>query len=969
MGEEPKLRAAAIVQRTRPKSVSFSKWLSMPFKRASFPSGPSDSFQVNSLTKGSSYMTSSNPDFSKSNAQSGRSTSNSSNDIECSVSDISLELNDPNSLRSADGEEYKPNSGTDAIHHAKQSYEPERQQHNNRDRHHRIHLIHRKHMGGSSEESLIHNERESTLSSGSSNTHHHKNLGYPRLRLRFNNRKSSSTPNILLKGKEPEVRDEKKKVVAVMSMTSDSNGSLNEESTKIAFGSDSADNQHNSDSKRAPNSGVSTVEEVPQLRQSLHIEESKLYQCEESDDSDKEPVTRRPILKLTSTPAIPNKYTLTPPVSPGNPRFTSDTDTASSKNPFRRRANTGFHKSNNPFYKNPFDGFTNSESLLQNYNGDKTGTFVRTFADSTQYHGSVSPTISTGGSQMNRMGRNLSNASLNKIKENEETDYFYDSGRSFGAQSPGQVSPFFSSPPTSARTHSSFLPPESNSGGNAHTTQSKKRAESVNEMLMFSPTVAEGKPLGKNPPTATGVEELHSTSLRQEDKPPKRSRRLRAKSFGSKFKDATVGPSSFEKIRLLGEGDVGKVFLVREKKSNRLYAMKIYSKNDMIKRKKVKRILAEQEILATSHHPFIVTLYHSFQTEDYLYLCMEYCMGGEFFRALQTRATKCISEDDARFYASEVTAALEYLHMLGFIYRDLKPENILLHQSGHIMLSDFDLSIQTQTSKTPSMKGSVVDTNTFSEDFKTNSFVGTEEYIAPEVIRGHGHNASVDWWTLGILLYEMLFGFTPFKGDTINKTFANILTKDITFPNNNPISRACKDLIKKLLIKNEAKRLGSKMGAADIKKHPFFKRTQWSLLRNQEPPLIPVLSENGYEFTELSANTMTSKPNTKEDKYSHNSSRDNGPNNEEGKYNEHNNTGNLLNEEQIMFEEKIEHDDDVPDDDPFCDFNSMSLLDSSLEEKTLVYGDYECYGKVSYTTNASRQRSNSGSTRSFFRRL
>jgi protein-serine/threonine kinase len=103
----------------------------------------------------------------------------------------------------------------------------------------------------------------------------------------------------------------------------------------------------------------------------------------------------------------------------------------------------------------------------------------------------------------------------------------------------------------------------------------------------------------------------------------------------------------------------------------------------MIKRNKIKRALAEQEILATSNHPFIVTLYHSFQSEDHLYLCMEYCSGGEFFRALQTRPNKCVDEDAARFYAAEVTAALEYLHLMGFIYRDLKPENILLHQSGH----------------------------------------------------------------------------------------------------------------------------------------------------------------------------------------------------------------------------------------------------------------------------------------------
>jgi protein-serine/threonine kinase len=208
-----------------------------------------------------------------------------------------------------------------------------------------------------------------------------------------------------------------------------------------------------------------------------------------------------------------------------------------------------------------------------------------------------------------------------------------------------------------------------------------------------------------------------------------------------------VGPSSFLKIKMLGKGDVGRVYLVREKKTDKLYAMKgiyslkfspsnhfhavcfdgwlvslrladhacvaVLSKREMIQRNKIKRALTEQEILATSNHPFIVTLYHSFQSEEYLYFCMEYCMGGEFFRALQTRPGKCLPEDGSRFYAAEVVAALEYLHLMGFIYRDLKPESrvqispplprsveyavsdILLHQSGHIMLSDFDLAKQS----------------------------------------------------------------------------------------------------------------------------------------------------------------------------------------------------------------------------------------------------------------------------------
>ena len=255
----------------------------------------------------------------------------------------------------------------------------------------------------------------------------------------------------------------------------------------------------------------------------------------------------------------------------------------------------------------------------------------------------------------------------------------------------------------------------------------------------------------------------------------------------TKVLDVTVDQSCFEKIRLLGKGDVGKVFLVKEKASKRLYAMKVLSKKEMIERNKIKRALAEQEILATSNHPFIVTLYHSFQSKDHLFLCMEYCMGGEFFRALQTRESKCISEHDAKFYAAEVTAALEYLHLMGFIYRDLKPENILLHQSGHIMLSDFDLSKQSESTKNPeiffskaalnSSNGPTLDTKACIDGFRTNSFVGTEEYIAPEVIRGKGHTGAVDWWTLGIFMYEI-------------------------------------------------------------------KNTQWALLRHQQPPMIPVLTRS-----------------------------------------------------------------------------------------------------------------------------
>lgn len=632
-----------------------------------------------------------------------------------------------------------------------------------------------------------------------------------------------------------------------------------------------------------------------------------------------------------------------------------------SSNPFRSdRDRSGTIRSNNPYFA--CQGLPPHALSSQEFDYSLNSSFSQQ-DDSllpTTSGTNLSSTSTTGAIQ--KETKNLSNLSLNEIKENEEVNEFYKSDSSPGRRNgkAGTLGDRFEKPLLSPN-HTQQFPSivvdfdhEADEDAIPLTSQSAVSSphNGHQQRHYFSTNDPQGKPALRRaasvPDASNEVTASANMAKQRADsssshmgaladlEEPKRSRRLRNKSFSNKFRDITVGPQSFEKVRLLGQGDVGKVYLVKEKRTNRLYALKIFSKAEMIKRKKIKRILAEQEILATSNHPFIVTLYHSFQSEDYLYLCMEYCMGGEFFRALQTRKTKCISEDDARFYASEVTAALEYLHLMGFIYRDLKPENILLHKSGHIMLSDFDLSIQAKDARNPVVKGSaqstLVDTKVCSNGFRTNSFVGTEEYIAPEVIRGNGHTAAVDWWTLGILVYEMLFGFTPFKGDNTNETFCNILKSDVTFPNNNEISRSCKDLIKKLLTKNESKRLGSRMGAADIKRHPFFKKMQWSLLRNAEPPLIPVLTEDGYDFTKLSTN-----------KNKNNGKSDANPSLEE--------------QERIMFEEHVEYDDEVSDDDPFHDFNSMSLM--KQDNNPLIYGDNNSYGKISYTPNSNRSRSNS----------
>jgi len=300
----------------------------------------------------------------------------------------------------------------------------------------------------------------------------------------------------------------------------------------------------------------------------------------------------------------------------------------------------------------------------------------------------------------------------------------------------------------------------------------------------------------------------------------------------------------FEKIKLLGRGSVGHVFLVRLKGTDQLYAMKVLEKQEMINKNKVKRVLTEREVLATADHPFIVTLYYSFQSKDKLVFIMQYCAGGEFYRLIQRQPHNCLLEDQVRFYASEVLLALEYLHMKGFIYRDLKPENIVVHETGHIMLTDFDLSKAAVSqarvvNKIYSGNAAVV----AEPEIVTNSFVGTEEYLAPEVIQGTGHNATVDWWTFGILMYEMLYGSTPFRGSTRDATFSSINKAKIQFPQHRRgnISKECKDLLKMLLNRDPKKRLGSSGGAEDIKDHPFFKGVKWQLIRNQTPPIIPQL--------------------------------------------------------------------------------------------------------------------------------
>nr|AML79482.1 putative LOV domain-containing protein [Typhonium blumei] len=305
----------------------------------------------------------------------------------------------------------------------------------------------------------------------------------------------------------------------------------------------------------------------------------------------------------------------------------------------------------------------------------------------------------------------------------------------------------------------------------------------------------------------------------------------------------------FRPVRPLGSGDTGSVHLVELVGTGEYFAMKAMDKNVILNRNKVHRARAEREILDVLDHPFLPTLYASFQTKTHICLITDYCPGGELFILLDMQPLKVLREDAVRFYAAEVIIALEYLHYQGIIYRDLKPENILIQSDGHISLTDFDLScltsckpqllIPSTLEKKRQHKRKYTPPIFVAEPMRaSNSFVGTEEYIAPEIISGAGHTSAVDWWALGILLYEMLYGYTPFRGKTRQKTFANVLHKDLKFPASASISLSARQLMYRLLHRDPRNRLGSHEGANDIKKHPFFHGLNWALIRCTKPPQL-----------------------------------------------------------------------------------------------------------------------------------
>ncbi|KAH0918700.1 hypothetical protein HID58_026360 [Brassica napus] len=376
-----------------------------------------------------------------------------------------------------------------------------------------------------------------------------------------------------------------------------------------------------------------------------------------------------------------------------------------------------------------------------------------------------------------------------------------------------------------------------------------------------------------------------------------------------KLQYGSLGLQRFNLLKKLGCGDIGTVYLAELIGTNCLFAIKVMDNEFLARRKKSPRAQAERDILKMLDHPFLPTLYAQFTSDNLSCLVMEYCPGGDLHVLRQKQLGRCFPEPAARFYVAEILLALEYLHMLGVIYRDLKPENILVREDGHIMLTDFDLSLRCAVNPTllrstsppgndPARVSGPYHTSSCIQPFcitepscqvscfsprlssnqqqggkpqradhlsriqqrlkrslpqlvaepteaRSNSFVGTHEYLAPEIIRGEGHGAAVDWWTFGVLLYELLYGKTPFKGHNNDETLANVVLQNLKFPDSPLVSFQAKDLIRGLLVKEPENRFGSEKGSAEIKRHPFFEGLNWALIRCAIPPELPDLYEFG----------------------------------------------------------------------------------------------------------------------------
>ncbi|KAI5562083.1 hypothetical protein POPTR_015G035600v4 [Populus trichocarpa] len=304
-------------------------------------------------------------------------------------------------------------------------------------------------------------------------------------------------------------------------------------------------------------------------------------------------------------------------------------------------------------------------------------------------------------------------------------------------------------------------------------------------------------------------------------------------------------------IKPISRGAFGRVFLAKKRTTGDLFAIKVLKKADMIRKNAVESILAERDILISVRNPFVVRFFYSFTCRENLYLVMEYLNGGDLYSLL--RNLGCLDEDVARVYIAEVVLALEYLHSLHVVHRDLKPDNLLIAHDGHIKLTDFGLSKVGLINSTDDLSGPAVSGTSMLVDDepqlstsehqrerrKKRSAVGTPDYLAPEILLGTGHGTTADWWSVGVILFELIIGIPPFNAEHPQTIFDNILNRNIPWPRvPEEMSPEAQDLIDRLLTEVPDQRLGAG-GASEVKQHIFFKDINWDTLARQKAAFVP----------------------------------------------------------------------------------------------------------------------------------
>lgn len=294
--------------------------------------------------------------------------------------------------------------------------------------------------------------------------------------------------------------------------------------------------------------------------------------------------------------------------------------------------------------------------------------------------------------------------------------------------------------------------------------------------------------------------------------------------------DRKVSIDDFELLKLLGKGGHGKVLLCDKKTGQKgLYAMKVIKKQHIIEANQLEHTKAEKVILSHINHPFLVSLQYAFQTDQKLYFVMEFMKGGELFQHL--KRVKQFTETQTKYIAACIVLALGHLHNKDYIYRDLKPENVLLDQNGYCKLTDFGLAKFLKP----------VDL--------ARTFCGTPEYLAPEVILDKGCNRPADWWSLGVIVYEMIYGIPPFYSTNVQKMYKNIVFNELKFKKNTSCSDEAKDFIAGLLSKKPKKRLGSQADALEVMNHPWLSDINWPKLLEKKLtlPYKPLKPDDDWE--------------------------------------------------------------------------------------------------------------------------